>query len=150
LVQHGEAVSEAEDPARPLTARGREEVRRVAERAAALGVRVAEIRHSGKLRARQTAEILAAPLAPLGGVREVDDLAPEDDPGTAKAEIESAHEPLMLVGHLPHLSRLASLLVLGDPGREIIRFRNGAVVCLIAVEGRWLVQWVLTPETAGG
>ena len=150
LVQHGEATPETEDPARPLTARGREEVRRVAARAATLGIRVAEIRHSGKLRARQTAEILAAPLAPLRGICEGDDLAPDDDPETAKAEIESAGEPLMLVGHLPHLSRLASLLVLGDPGREIIRFRNGAVVCLIAVEGRWLVQWVLTPETAGG
>lgn len=149
LVQHGEATPEAEDPARPLTERGREEVRRVAERAAALGIRVAEIRHSGKLRARQTAEILAAPLAPPRGVREVDGLAPEDDPERAKAEIGPAGEPLMLVGHLPHLSRLASLLLLGDPGREIIRFRNGAVVCLITVEGRWLVQWVLTPETAG-
>jgi phosphohistidine phosphatase len=149
LVQHGEAKPEAEDPARPLTNRGREEVRRVAERAAALGIQVAEVRHSGKLRARQTAEIFTAALSPSQGMREMEGLAPADDPGKARAEIESARDPLMLVGHLPHLSRLASLLLLGDPGREIIRFRNGAIVCLVQVDGRWLLQWTLTPEFAG-
>jgi len=148
LVQHGEAKPEAQDPTRPLTDRGREEVQRVAQHAAALGLRIAEIRHSGKLRARQTAEILVGALSPLHGIREMDGLAPADDPGKATAEIESAREPLMLVGHLPHLSRLASLLLVGDPGREIIRFRNGAIVCLVQAEGRWLLQWVLTPELA--
>jgi phosphohistidine phosphatase len=78
----------------------------------------------------------------------MDGLAPADDPGRAKSEVEAAREPLMLVGHLPHLSRLASLLLVGDPGREIIRFRNGAIVCLVQGEGRWLLQWVLTPEFA--
>lgn len=150
LVQHGEAKPEAEDPARPLTDRGREEVRRVAQHAAALGLRVAEIRHSGKVRARQTAEIFAGALSPSHGVREMDGLAPADDPGRAKSEVESAREPLMLVGHLPHLSRLASLLLVGDPGRELIQFRNGAIVCLVKVESRWLLAWILTPELVKG
>ena len=149
LVQHGEATPEAEDPARPLTERGREEVRRVARNAAALGIQVAEIRHSEKLRARQTAEIFAAALSPSHGVREMEGLAPADHPLKAKAEVESARDPLMLVGHLPHLSRLASLLLLGDLRQEIIRFRNGAIVCLVKNEGGWLVQWILTPEMAG-
>ena len=149
LVQHGEATPEVADPARPLTERGREEVARVARHAAILGLQVAEIRHSGKLRARQTAEILGGALSPSRGIREMDGLAPADDPAKARAEVESAREPLMLVGHLPHLSRLASLLLVGEPAREIIRFRNGAIVCLIQAEGRWLLQWVLTPDLAG-
>jgi phosphohistidine phosphatase len=148
LAQHGEAKPEAEDPARPLTDRGREEVRRVARQAAVLGLQVAEIRHSGKLRSRQTAEIFAAALTPLHGIREMDGLGPADDPAKARAEVESAREPWLLVGHLPHLSRLASLLLAGDPGREIIRFRNGAIVCLVQAEGRWLLQWIVTPEMA--
>ena len=148
LAQHGEAKPEAEDPARPLTDRGREEVRRVARQAAVLGLQVAEIRHSGKLRSRQTAEIFAAALTPLHGIREMDGLGPADDTGKARAEVESAREPWLLVGHLPHLSRLASLLLAGDPGREIIRFRNGAIVCLVQAEGRWLLQWIVTPEMA--
>lgn len=146
LVQHGEAKPEAEDPARPLTDRGREEVQRVARHAAALGLQIAEIRHSGKLRARQTAEILAEELSPRLGVREMDGLAPTDDPAKARAEVEAAREPLMLVGHLPHLSRLASFLLVGDPGREIIRFRMGAIVFLARPEGSWVLQWILTPE----
>lgn len=150
LVQHGEATPEAENPARPLTDRGQEEVRRVAQHAAALGLQVAEIRHSGKLRARQTAEIFAEHLRPAHGIRQADGLAPGDDPARAEAEVQAASEPLMLVGHLPHLSRLASLLLVGDPGKDIIQFRNGGIVCLVKVEGCWLIQWILTPESAGG
>ena len=148
LVQHGEAKPETEDPSRSLSDRGREEVQRVARYAAALGLQVAEIRHSGKLRARQTAEILAAALAPPHGVQEIDGLAPADAPGKAVGEIESAREPLMLIGHLPHLRRLASLLLAGDPERGIIWFRNGAIICLVKSEGGWLLQWILTPELA--
>lgn len=148
LVQHGDAKPETEDPARPLSDRGREEVKRVARHAAALGLQVAEIRHSGKLRARQTAEIFAATLAPSHGIQEMAGLAPGDAPGKAGGEIESTREPLMLVGHLPHLRRLASQLLVGEPEREIIQFRNGAIICLVKSEGGWLLQWILTPELA--
>ena len=148
LVQHGEAKPDAEDFTRLLTERGREEVQRVARHAAALGLQIAEIRHSGKLRARQTAEIFAAAFAPAHGVQEMDGLAPGDAPAKASREIESAREPLMLVGHLPHLGRLALLLLIGRPEPEIIRFRNGAIVCLSRVDARWLLQWILTPELA--
>jgi phosphohistidine phosphatase len=71
-----------------------------------------------------------------------------DDPEKARIQVEAAQGPLMLVGHLPHLSRLASSLLVGDPAKEIIRFRMGAIVCLVKVEGRWLLGWVLTPELA--
>ena len=146
LVQHGEAVPEAEDPTRPLSRRGREEVERVARHAAALRLSVAEIRHSGKLRARQTAEILARHLLPTRGLRETDGLAPEDDSGKAAAAMDGTIEPLMLVGHLPHLRRLAASLLVGDPDREIVRFRNGGIVCLAKTGGVWRLQWFLTPE----
>lgn len=146
LVQHGEAKPEKEEPARPLTDRGREEVHRIGRHAARLSLQVAEIRHSGKLRARQTAEILAGYLSPPRGVREAEGMAPNDDPGKVRSEAGAAEESLMLVGHLPHLARLASSLLVGDPGREIIRFRMGAIVCLGKIEGRWLLQWILTPD----
>ncbi len=148
LVQHGEAKAEAEDPARPLTDRGRMEVQRVARHAALLGLPLAEILHPGKLRARQTAEIMADSLWPSRGLREMADMAPNDDPEKARAELEAAQEPLMLVGHLPHLSRLASSLLVGDPGREMVRFRMGAIVCLVRAERLWRLHWILTPELA--
>lgn len=148
LVRHGEAKAETEDPARPLSDRGREEVTRVARHAAILGLELAEIFHSDKLRARQTAEILAEHLSPARGIREMQGLAPMDDPDTARVEIEAAREPLMLVGHLPHLSRLASALLLGDPDREIFSFQTGGIACLATTTGAFRLQWVLTPALA--
>jgi phosphohistidine phosphatase len=148
LVQHAEAKPEHEDPTRPLTDRGRQEVQQVAWHAARLGLSVPEIHHSGKLRARQTAEILAEFLSPPRGVWEMKGLAPMDDPSEARAKLEAAQEPLMLVGHLPHLSRLASALLVGDQAKEIIQFRMGALVCLSKIETGWVVKWILTPELA--
>lgn len=149
LVQHGKAKSEVEDPQRPLSDQGRDEVERVAWQVAAAGVKVIRILHSGKLRARQTAEIFARYLAPPLGLEEAGGLNPLDDPDRAKTLVERAPEPLMLVGHLPHLGRLASALILGNPEREIIRFYMGGLVCLTRVEGGWRIGWALTPEVLG-
>jgi phosphohistidine phosphatase len=147
LVQHGEAKAESEDPARPLTDRGRREVERVARAAARAGIRVARILHSGKLRARETAEILrAAGLSPPDGMTELAGLAPMDDPAIARRAVGELTEPGLLVGHLPQLGRFASLLVVGDAEREIVAFRMGGIVCLAGAEGRWLVKWILTPD----
>jgi phosphohistidine phosphatase len=146
LVQHGLAKSKEEDPARPLTRAGREEVERVARAAAAAGVRPASILHSGKTRARQTAEIFAGQVRPAHGVHAVEGLDPRDEPQRIRERVEQAHGPVMLVGHLPHLSRLAALLLAGSPEREIVAFRNAGVVCLERQEGRFAVRWVLPPE----
>lgn len=148
LVRHGEAESELVEPTQPLRARGRADVTRMARHAARLEVAVAEIRHSTKLRARQTAEILAAHLGPVRGLRETDDLEPAYAPNRAQEAVESAAEPLMLVGHLPHLARLASLLLAGDPHKDIVRFRPGAMARLERTDTGWVLDWLLTPEIA--
>jgi len=67
LAQHGKSFSEAEDPERRLTPEGVAETERGAGLLAAVGVKVAEVLHSGKARARQTAEIFSRRLgAPSG------------------------------------------------------------------------------------
>lgn len=148
LVRHGEAESELVEPTQPLRERGRADVTRMARHAARIKVAVAEIRHSSKLRAEQTAEILAAHLRPVHGLRETDDLDPTYDPGKAQDAIEAAVEPLMLVGHLPHLARLTSLLLVGDPNKAIVRFQPGAMARLERTDTGWVLGWVLTPEIA--
>lgn len=145
LVQHGESKSKDEDPERPLTNQGREKVGQVARKTAEAGIKVSRILHSDKLRAKQTAEIFAQHLSPTSGIEEVEGLAPLDDPEKAESLVESAEGALMLVGHLPHLSRLASTLILGEPEKEIIKFRMGGVVCLVCVEEGWRVSFALTP-----
>jgi phosphohistidine phosphatase len=145
LVQHGLAASREEDPERALTAAGREEVERVARAVAAVGVRPGSILHSGKTRARETAEILAAHLRPADGVQAVAGLDPRDEPRRMCERVAEADD-LMLVGHLPHLSRLASLLLAGRPEPEVVAFRNAGVLCLERREGRFALRWILAPE----
>jgi phosphohistidine phosphatase len=146
LVRHGEARSEAEAPGRPLSDQGRRDVERVARALAAKGVCLSGILYSDKLRAKQTAEMISGFLSPPQGAREVGGLAPEDDPLIAKAELETAGDSMMLVGHLPHLGRLTSLLVAGDPERKIADFPAAGVVCLSYGAGSWKLAWTLTPE----
>ena len=146
LVQHGESKSEAEDPERHLTDKGKDEVESVARHVAPLGVDVAQVLHSGRLRAKQTAELLAQYLSPPQGVKEQKGLGPLDDPHEAQQLIQQAERPLMLVGHLPHLSRLASLLILNSPDKEVVKFTMGGIICLSKGDNGWLVEWTLTPK----
>jgi phosphohistidine phosphatase len=146
LVRHGEAVSEQQDPQRPLTSSGREQVERVARMAAAKNVQVSAIFHSGILRARQTAEILAEALRCASGVQPLSGLRPQDDPAIAKAEIEAAESPIMVVGHLPHLHRLVSLLLSGDADSQVMEFPPATMICCSNDTSQWKISWTLTPH----
>jgi phosphohistidine phosphatase len=146
LMQHGEARPEEEDPARPLTDRGRGEVERVARAAARLELGIVQVAHSGKLRGRQTAEIVASLLEPPPSLGEMDGLGPKDDPRTAAQAVAAASGPQLLVGHLPHLSRLASLLILSNEDAPVVAFRMAGLVCLSGGEDGWRLAWALVPE----
>jgi phosphohistidine phosphatase len=148
LVQHGDAVPKSTDRTRPLSDPGRREVGSVAALAARMGLPVAQIRHSGKTRAEQTATILGEALSPAGGVVAVSGLAPLDDVQPAAHGLAGEAQPVMLVGHLPFLGRLAGLLVTGSADNQVIRFRMGAIVCLDRDDDKWQVAWILTPEMA--
>jgi phosphohistidine phosphatase len=147
LVRHGEAMAGLIDPSRPLTSAGREAVEGVARAAAAKDVRVAAIYHSGILRATQTAEILALHLAPSAGVATMTGLQPEDDPALAAAELAVAASPVMLVGHLPHMNRLAALLgAVSAPGEEF-SFVPAMMACFSRDGSLWRLDWTITPAS---
>jgi phosphohistidine phosphatase len=148
LVRHGEAVEEAEDPTRPLSQRGHDEVATTARVSRRLSLEADRIVHSGKLRARQTAEIWAAALEPKPQIEEYAGLAPMSDPRDAAGYVTAARESLMLVGHLPHLGRLLATLVIGDPAQELIAYPAGAVVALVRTPHGWRIEWLLTPTIA--
>ncbi len=148
LVQHGEAVPKAEDPERPLTPRGRDDVARMAAFVRRAGVEVYHIRHSGKRRAKETALILAEQLQPAGGVAFLPGLAPKDDVKPVAEMASREARPLLLVGHRPFLDRLVGLLVSGDPNQTVVRFQPGGIVCLERdpQSPGWVVCWAVTPE----
>ncbi len=148
LIQHGEAKPESEDPERSLTSRGEEEVKKVSEAARRLKIRPSKVFHSGKMRAKQTAEIVARSLLiPAQSVQAVEGLNPNDRVLPWEVRISQEKEDLMIVGHLPFLEKLASLLLCGEENARVVLFRYGAIVCLEQKQDRdWAVRWVLTPE----
>lgn len=147
LVQHAEAWPKEEDPQRPLSDKGWADIRKVAAFLGVRGVQVSRILHSGKLRARQTAEALAERLKATGSVSETDGLAPLDDPTIWADRLAAESEDLMLVGHLPHLGKLAALLETGNADQPVITYKPGGVVCLERDdEGRWSLRWMVVPE----
>ncbi len=146
LVQHGEAKPKEEDPERGLTDKGRRDVEGVAALLADIGAKPHRIYHSGKKRALETAGILSDRLTPEGGVSQADGLAPLDDPAVWARRLDNEQQDIMLVGHMPHVARLASLLLCGDPEKGLVSFTQGAVLSLKRVEGRWTVEWMVTPD----
>ena len=72
-------------------------------------------------------------------------LLPEDDPDLTKAELEAAEQPIMLVGHLPYMSRLAELLVKGDGARAAIEFGPATMLCCANVGAGWQIDWQIAP-----
>ena len=146
LVQHGESKPETEDSERSLTEHGAEIVRRMADWAAQVRLTVDQIQHSGKRRAEQTDSIFALRLSPPKGVIAVKRLSPKVHVNQVAASLRGVQESIMLVGHLPYLSRLVNLLVTGDSEIEIVKFRNAGIDCLTKQEGKWAVDWVLHPD----
>jgi phosphohistidine phosphatase len=142
LVQHGQAKPKDEDPERPLTDSGAGDVGRVARYAIQqLGVRPGRVIHSGKARAAQTAEIWGRLLN--ADVEQGDALAPDDDPATWVERLGPETDDLLLVGHLPHLARLAGLLLTGPSSRSVIMFRPGGLIALEPGDQGWAVSVVL-------
>ena len=147
LVQHAEAKGEEEDPARPLSEMGWKDLEKVTSFLRKRGIEIARILHSGKLRARQTAEKLSEVVRSSEDVQENEGLAPLDDPAKWENRLREETADVMLVGHLPHLSKLAGLLLTGDSNRRVINFKMGGVVCLERDEkGSWSVGWMIIPQ----
>lgn len=148
LVQHGDAKPKAEDSKRRLTGQGRGDVARVAAFAQRAGVQIAQIRHSGKHRAEETAAILAEYLTPADGVVALPGLRPKGDTGRVAELLNRETRPLMLVGHRPFMDRLTGLLLAGSRGRQLIRFQKGGIVCLERdpKTWTWMVCWMVTPD----
>ena len=148
LVQHAQALPKEQNPQRPLTEEGRHAADAVASACGRLGLTVQQIQHSGKTRAEQTATILAGTLSPPEVFVQVAGLGPRDDVEPVAHRLERGKQPVLLVGHLPFLERLAAYLLTGDPECAVIEFTNASGVCLVREGSRWQVRAILTPEIA--
>lgn len=145
LVRHGDALTATENPARPLAPEGRRRVEESARLALERRVQPAVIYHSGILRAAETAAILASYFPSAQRVEPITGLLPDDDPVIIKAELDLADTSLMLVGHLPFMSRLTGLLLHGDPERAAVQFSPASMVCCARSAAEWRIVWQIAP-----
>lgn len=152
LLRHAHAVSDTEDPLRPLSEHGREQVRTVARFVHARGgIQVERVWHSPLRRAVETAELFCERLNLTATCREIDGLLPDDDIRGVSRRLSGFGYPLLVVGHEPHLGRLASILVCGNVDQDIVDFKKGALLCLEreATKSRtilWRICWFISPE----
>jgi phosphohistidine phosphatase len=145
ILRHGEAKPKHEDPDRGLSERGRQEVEAICGIFCKTNPQIEEIWHSGKNRAGQTAEVLAAGLRIDDRVHPRSGLNPNDPVAPLLKEIRGRETNLAIVGHLPQLGRLVSVLLLGTE-RELLDLPAAGLVCLENIDDSWRLNWFLTPD----
>jgi phosphohistidine phosphatase len=147
IIRHAHAVAGKDDAARPLSAKGR---RQIKEMAAFLqrgrGLKAVEVWHSPLVRARETAERLVDRLASSAKLVEVGELNPDMDPAVLTKRMAKARRPIAVVGHEPHLSALATLLLTGRTRPVAVALRKGAVATFERKGRRWMLHWLVSPR----
>ncbi|QLH42805.1 MAG: phosphohistidine phosphatase SixA [Coxiellaceae bacterium] len=147
LARHGEAVPMEIDPECPLSERGKQKLQRLVDYLRPQGVLVSHVYHSGKLRAQQTAEILATVMAPGQDIAVMRGLSPNDPVGPVAEDISGWSDDTLLVGHLPFMAHLVGELMARDPYALFVDFQPGTLVCLQRTNGGlWHIDWVLRPD----
>jgi phosphohistidine phosphatase len=151
LVQHADAVAASVDPERPLSPAGRKTASSLAAACARYRLEAAEVIHSGKARAQETAEAIAE--ACNLEARAVSGLDPLDPVQPFARECLSLHTTIV-VGHLPFLERLAALLLAGREDPPVLAFQRGGMACLERRSapdtanplGTWCLLWTAFPD----
>lgn len=154
LVRHGMAEDLGgdvrRDADRRLTDEGRQRTRQAAAGLLTAACSPDVILSSPYVRARETADLLDQVLRSSGGVENMDKLAAgADSTAVIDAVARRTEGAVMLVGHMPDLSDIASVLLIGGTGVSI-EFKKAAACCL-ACEPRpmpdaaWL-RWMLPPR----
>ena len=149
LVQHAKVASKEIDPARSLTEEGLHDIKKVAAFIKPLALSVDYLWHSSKKRAQQTAEFLVEVLTIKKEHNARDGLAPNDDVTAIEDQIMSLKQDIMIVGHLPFLSKLVTLLLTGHDSPNTVAFKNAGIVCLDCADNQWRIGWIIIPEILG-
>ena len=145
FVQHGKATAREIDETQPLSDEGIDETLAIAAVLAKNTLSIKRVFHSGKKRAAQTAEIIAAELG-LSTAQTIGGMKPNDDVREfIRTQLTQQTDDCLYVGHLPHLNKLISYLLSHDESANCIEFRNSAVACISTEAGESSLLWYITP-----
>src|SRR5688572_28937858 len=153
LVRHAIAAERGDDwpddSKRPLTERGISRFKESVGGLTELDATIEEIFTSPHVRAKQTADILAAGAEGRPTVKVLDALSPGHPPATVIAQLSKVAKRrcIALVGHEPDLGELAAFLI---GARRPLPFKKGGI-CRIDVAGlstkaAGTLVWFVTPK----
>ncbi len=147
LVQHGDAVPKGVDPERPLSDQGRADIRRLQEWLSSQNVGLAQILHSGKARAIETAEILRPLLDSPSHIYAGHGLGPNDSPESFLHQLRDPKKDTLVAGHLPFVARTVSQALTGAPDHHLVDFLPGSVAGIERNEGAsWHLFLFMRPD----
>lgn len=147
LVRHGDNITKEIDAQSPLSEKGREDIKNLANFLSHSNIHASHLYHSGKLRAQQTAAILATGIFLENPINTREGLDPIDSVIPVAYEINNWTTDIVLVGHQPFMSKLVGKLVTGDENANLVAFTTGTIVCLEKMaEKLWAISWMLRPE----
>ncbi|MCH9609983.1 MAG: hypothetical protein S4CHLAM81_11160 [Chlamydiales bacterium] len=135
IVRHADAVAASEDPLRPLSPHGIKEATLMASKVSFKGF---EVWHSSKLRAKQTAHI----LAPHEICIQKEGLNPNDSKDSILNDIAAVDCDLALVTHLPLVQEILYALDASKP----VHFETATIAFLERKDLRWKLLDIYTPN----
>lgn len=141
LVQHADAVSKDTHPLRPLSERGLKDVAKMAAFLRGAEISVGRVVHSGKLRAEETANVLAKTVWQGEMPSAMDGIDPKDSTDALYAAAQASDVDLMVVGHMPFMGAMASRCLKGG---EVL-YEPGSVLCLERNVDGWVLAWFVKP-----
>lgn len=142
LMRHGHA-SPGPSGEKELSKIGLKQVENTAYQLFEAGYEVQLIMHSGKLRASQTAAILAARIGHSAIVQHVAGLLPTDDVTEIAIEINRATVSVAIIGHMPHISNLLFHLT---GVQDTPAFETAAATTLTKGEFDWEIDEEFHPK----
>jgi phosphohistidine phosphatase len=145
LVHHADAVPSDIDHTRPLSTRGRAQAESVAKMIAEHGAKPEVIWHSGKLRARQTAEACWRAANPFAQFIAVRGLQPDDNPDTIAVALAAESRDVLIASHLPLLPMLLHRLTTGRRDLMSASFPLNGAVALERKGDAWTEAWRVAP-----
>lgn len=147
LARHGDYALDTAQGLDVLTDQGRNEITQLATQLRQMNLQVENILHSEKNRAKQTAELLASGITSKEAPIVYKGLNPDDEVSEIAGEIPHWNKDLLIVGHLPFMSKLVSFLLIRHEFPEIVNFQTGTIACLGQIDKtQWAIDWVLSPS----
>lgn len=145
IMRHGEAATTNQSQEQVLTAKGQAGIEYLATRLKNDDLHLAQVFHSGKKRAEQTAGIILKAVCPEISASVIDNIKPGDNPEAILPVINDWDEDTLIVSHLPFIPNLITLLSGTDSHLSSINYVPGTLICLKKNTSIWNIQWVLAP-----